>query len=68
MGLGMKHELDPDQYRAVLKEIRKLNDELHELRNLVFILAAANTGLYNSMDDVLRAAKELKNQYLKGEQ
>lgn len=64
MGLGMKHELDPDQYRAILKEIRKLTNELQSARDMAFIIAAANSGLCNSMDDIVKQAQTLKKIYL----
>lgn len=64
MGLGMKHELDPDQYRALLKEIRKLTNELQSARDMAFIIAAANSGLCNSMDDIVKQAQTLKKLYL----
>ena len=64
MGLGMKHELDPEQYRALLKEIRKLTNELQSVRDMAFIIAAANSGLCNSMDDIVKQARTLKKIYL----
>ena len=64
MGFGMKHELDPDQYRALLKEIRKLTNELQSTRDMAFIIAAANSGLCNSMDDIVKQAQTLKKIYI----
>lgn len=64
MGLGMKHELDGDQFRTVLKEIRKLTNELQSVRDMAFIIAAANSGLCNSMDDIVKQAQTLKKLYL----
>lgn len=64
MGLGMKHELDGDQFRTVLKEIRKLTNELQSTRDMAFIIAAANSGLCNSMDDIVKQAQTLKKIYL----
>lgn len=64
MGLGMKHELDGDQFRTVLKEIRKLTNELQSTRDMAFIIAAANSGLCNSMDDIVKQAQTLKKLYL----
>lgn len=64
MGFGMKHELDPDQYKAILKEIRKLTNELQSTRDMAFIIAAANSGLCNSMDDIVKQAQTLKKIYL----
>ena len=64
MGLGMKHELDGDQFRMVLKEIRKLTNELQSTRDMAFIIAAANSGLCNSMDDIVKQAQTLKKIYI----
>lgn len=64
MGLGMKHELDPEQYRVLLKEVRKLTSELQSIKDMVFIIAAANSGLCNSMDDIVKQAQTLKKLYL----
>ena len=64
MGLGMKHELDPEQYRALLKEVRKLTSELQSIKDMAFIVAAANSGLCNSMDDIVKQAQTLKKLYL----
>lgn len=64
MGLGMKHELDGDQFRTVLKEIRKLTNEIQSVRDMAFIIAAANSGLCNSMDDIVKQAQILKKLYL----
>lgn len=65
MGFGsMKHELDPDQYKTVLKEIRKLTNELQSARDMMFIVAASNSGLCNSMDDIVKQAQTLKKIYL----
>lgn len=64
MGFGMKHELNPEQYKALLKEIRKLTNELQSARDMAFIIAAANSGLCNSMDDIVAQAQKLKKIYL----
>lgn len=65
MGFGsLKHELDPEQYKALLKEVRKLTGELQSIKDMAFIIAASNSGLCNSMDDIVKQAQTLKKLYI----
>lgn len=62
MGLGMKHELDHEQYKAILKEVRKISDKLDIWVDLMFIVAASQNS--SDPDEIVKNAIYLKKAYL----
>lgn len=64
MGLGMKHELDPEQYKALLKELRKTGDKLDLLMDILLMNVASTVKNPEDIENIIKNCAELKKRYL----
>ena len=59
----MDHRLDKPQYEALLKEVRRLDQDIKDLKDILLLLAASNINA-GAMGITIAYAKQLKEQML----